>query len=57
MQLRDTGSEDRNSAQPVTPKRPYHSPVLAEYGQVAKLTQGGGFTSTDGIHSTKMGCL
>jgi hypothetical protein len=57
MQLRDRGSEDPSSPHPTTTKlRPYHSPVLVEYGQVSKLTQGGGFTLVDGIHSTKM-CL
>jgi hypothetical protein len=56
MQLRDTGSEDQSSSQPaITKLRPYQSPVLVEYGQVSKLTQGGGFTSTDGIHSAMMG--
>ena len=56
MQLRNTDSEDHSSPQPVTTElRPYHSPVLVEYGQVSKLTQGGGFTSADGIHSTMMG--
>jgi hypothetical protein len=52
MQLRDTGSEDHNSPQPATTKRPYDSPVLAEYGQVSKLTQGGVSTGVDGIHTT-----
>jgi hypothetical protein len=57
MHLRDAGSEDHSSPQPATTKlRPYRSPVLVEYGQVSKLTQGGGFTLSDGIHSTKM-CL
>jgi hypothetical protein len=51
MQLRDTGSEDHNSPQPATTKRPYDTPVLAEYGQVAKLTQGGGSIAVDGIHT------
>lgn len=57
MQIRDTDSEDRSIPQPPSTRRPYQSPVLAEYGQVSKLTQGGSGTAADGFHSTKMGCL
>jgi hypothetical protein len=52
MQLRDTGSDEHSSSQPASTKlRPYQSPVLAEYGQVSKLTQGGGVSVPDGVSS------
>ena len=30
---------------------PYHSPVLTMYGSVAKLTQGGSYSGTDGVNT------
>jgi hypothetical protein len=54
MQLRDQDSEASSSPQPATTKRPYRTPVLAEYGQVSKLTQGGASIGVDGINHTMM---
>jgi hypothetical protein len=39
-----------------SPKRPYAKPKLQEYGTVAKLTQSGGSTKSEGGPLT-MGCL
>jgi len=58
MEIPETGSKDQSSQQTVTTQLlPYCSPVLVEYGQVSKLTQGGGATAVDGINSTMMGCI
>ncbi len=59
MQIPETGSKGQSSQQTVTIKLlPYCSPVLVEYGQVSKLTQGGGSTQIDGINTTMMaGCI
>ena len=55
MQIPETGSKDQISQQTVTTKLlPYCSPVLVEYGQVSKLTQGGGSVQVDGINTTMM---
>lgn len=34
-------------------KRPYVSPVLVEYGTIAKLTQGSGTDNRDGRHTRR----
>jgi hypothetical protein len=58
MQIGETDSKEQNSPQTVTAHRlPYRSPALVEYGQVSKLTQGGGFTQVDGINTTMMACI
>lgn len=41
---------------PAASRRPYHTPELIEYGSVAKLTQGGGMSGTDGS-MMMFGCL
>lgn len=40
-----------------SPKKTYAKPRLVEYGSVAKLTQSGGSTTTEGAPRSKMGCL
>ncbi len=35
-------------------KVPYSRPVLRAYGSVTRLTQGGGFSSADGVNTTMM---
>ena len=50
-------SDDRRPAR--RPKKPYATPVVTEYGNVAKLTQSGAGSITDGTptNSTKKNCL
>jgi hypothetical protein len=55
---RDKGkTPDPNSqaqtGEKTTSKRPYVSPVLVEYGTIAKLTQGSGTKHGDGRHARK----
>ena len=38
-------------------KKSYVTPSLLEYGGIAKLTQSGGFTTTDIIGAQMMACL
>ena len=38
-------------------KKTYASPTLFEYGSVAKLTQAGGASTTDGEAGMMMSCL
>jgi hypothetical protein len=58
MQIRETGFKDQSSPRTVTTQLlPYRSPVLVEYGQVSKLTQGGPSIGIDGINTTMMGCI
>lgn len=38
-------------------KKAYVSPRFLEYGSIAKLTQSGGRTTSDGIFSMRMACL
>ena len=42
-----------------TRKKPYTTPVITEYGNVAKLTQGGNGSITDGMFggSQRKSCL
>jgi hypothetical protein len=42
-----------------SPKKPYSTPVVTEYGNVAKLTQSGAGSITDGtgINSQLKSCL
>lgn len=39
--MRDEGRDERTKATPAREKRPYHSPVLTEYGSVEDLVDGG----------------
>ena len=38
-------------------KRKYHTPILTEYGSVAKLTHSGGSTTSEGPTPNAMACL
>jgi hypothetical protein len=54
-------SSDKNGrsgpeAKPAS-RKPYVSPVLVEYGTIAKLTQGSKTMNTDGVNSKKSTCL
>ena len=50
-------SDDRRPAR--GPKKPYTTPIITEYGNVAKLTQSGFGSITDGTpaNSQKKNCL
>jgi hypothetical protein len=59
---RDKGkTPDPNSqaqtGEKTTSKRPYVSPVLVEYGTIAKLTQGHQSKNPDGINTRMKICL
>jgi len=48
-------ADDRHA--PRLAKRPYATPVLTEYGSVAKLTQSGAGSIADGSFSQLKSCL
>jgi hypothetical protein len=48
-------SDDRRV--PRAPKKKYATPVVTEYGNVAKLTQGGSGSVSDGVFTLKKTCL
>jgi hypothetical protein len=50
-------SDDRRAAR--APKKPYATPVVTEYGNVAKLTQGGNGSISDSLPfgSQRKSCL
>ena len=55
-------AQSNESSEVVKPdpiKKPYSGPMLTEYGSVAKLTQGGQGTGTDGgiVEGMMMQCL
>lgn len=53
---KDAASMQRES-HPEVVKKKYASPRLMEYGNLAKLTQGGGGTRGDGLLHATRGCL
>jgi hypothetical protein len=38
-------------------RKPYHEPVLTEYGSISKLTRGASGSGSEGAGAMKMACL